>query len=260
MKIDFFEEFPTEENLRKIKLIDFSSTIYVAAKSIEEYNFIRKKILKINSKIEVGYWPILEKSYWISPFSYTFELRKLYDYLIKNKKHKSYKILIDLELPFLSPKLFIWNMFSFFKNKKLIKKMFKDSKNLNIQILTAEYPSPNKIIQNALEVIGISYPIKKYPHKKSMMFYSSMIKNKFILKKIKQHIIKCSKRYSEQNMTLQLGLGTIAKGILGNEPILKPEKLDEDLSFCKKNNINSVIIFRLGGLNKTYLKKIKKYL
>ena len=39
---------------------------------------IQYKILEINSKVEVGYWPILEKSYWISPFSYTFELRKLY--------------------------------------------------------------------------------------------------------------------------------------------------------------------------------------
>ena len=257
MKINFFEEFPSEKNLAKLKLINFPSIVYTAAKSIEEFNVIKKKISKINPKIEVGYWPILEKSYWISPFSYTFELRKLYNDLLKNKKNKSLKILIDLELPFLSPKLFFWNLFSFFKNKKIIKKIFTDSKKLNIQILTAEYPIPSKIVQKKLEWLGVSYPINKYSHKKIIMFYSSMIKNKFLLKKIKQYI---TKRSLELDKNLQIGLGTIAIGIFGNEPILKPEKLDKDLYFCKKNKINSVVIFRHGGLNNLYLKKIKKYL
>ena len=257
MKVNFFEEFPSEENLAKLKLIDFPSLIYVAAKSMEEFNLIREKISKINSKVEVGYWPILEKSYWISPFSYTFELKELYEDLLKNKNDKPFKILIDLELPFLSPKLFFWNLFSFFKNKKLIKKMFTDSKKLNIQILTAEYPIPSKIVQKKFEWMGVSYPIEKYPHKKIVMFYSSMIKNNFLLKKIKQYI---TKRSLELDKNLQIGLGTIAIGILGNEPILKPENLDKDLSFCKENKIDSVVIFRLGGLDSLYLKKIKKYL
>ncbi len=257
MNVNFFEEFPNEKNLAKLKLVNFPSLIYVAAKSFEEFNFIRNKILKINSKVEVGYWPILKKSYWISPFSYTFELKELYEDSLKNKKDKPLKILIDLELPFLNSKLFFWNMFFFFKNKKLIKKLFTDSKKLNIQILTAEYPIPSKIVQKKLEWLGISYPIEKYPHKKIVMFYSSMVKNKFLLKKIKKYI---AQRSLELGENLQIGLGTIAIGILGTEPILKPENLDKDLSFCKNNKISSVVIFRLGGLNNSYLKKIKKYL
>jgi len=78
MRIDFFEEFPTEENLKKAKLIDFPSTVYLAAKSLEEFKISRKKLGKINPKLEAGYWPILEKSYWISPFSYTYELKKIF--------------------------------------------------------------------------------------------------------------------------------------------------------------------------------------
>lgn len=257
MEVNFFEEFPNEENLAKLNLINFPSLIYVAAKSLEEFNIIKNKILEINSTVELGYWPILEKSYWISPFSYTFELRKLYDDLLKNKKDKSFKILIDLELPFLTPKLFFWNLFSFFKNKKLIKKIFTDSKKLNIQILAVEYPIPSKIIQKKFEWLGISYPIEKYPHKKIVMFYSSMIKNKFLLEKIKKYI---AKRSLELGKNLQIGLGAIAIGIFGNEPILKPENMDEDLSFCKENKIDSIVIFRLGGLNNLYFKKIKKYL
>jgi hypothetical protein len=257
MEINFFEEFPNEESLAKLNLINFPSLIYIAAKSLEEFNIIKDKILEINSTVELGYWPILEKSYWISPFSYTFELRKLYDDLLKNKKDKYLKILIDLELPFLTPKLFFWNLFSFFKNKKIIRKIFTDSKKLNIQILVFEYPIPSKIIQKKFEWLGISYPIEKYPHKKIVMFYSSMIKNKFLLEKIKKDI---AKRSLELGKNLQIGLGTIAIGIFGNEPILKPENLDEDLFFCKENKIDSIAIFRLGGLNNLYLKKIKKYL
>ena len=59
---------------------------------------------------------------------------------------------------------------------------------------------------------------------------------------------------------LQVGLGTIATGILGNEPILSPQKLARDLKEMQELNINEVVIFRLGGLNKKYLQTIKKFL
>ncbi len=57
-----------------------------------------------------------------------------------------------------------------------------------------------------------------------------------------------------------ISLGTIAKGILGNEPILPPKKLEKDLRFVKKAGFEKVIIFRLAGLNKKYLKIIKKFI
>lgn len=257
MQINFFEEFPTENNLKKAKLINFLSTIYIAAKSLKEFKISKEKLNKINPNLEAGYWPILEKSYWISPFSYTYELKNLLKDIQENKLNGSLKILIDLELPFLNKILFLKNLFSFYKNKKLIKKIFEDSSKLNIEILTAEYPIANKFSQMRLEWLGISYPIKKYPHKKITMLYSSMIKNKSTLDYIKNFIICKSKEYTQN---FQVGLGTIAVGILGNEPILSPENLDKDLNFLKNNNIKTTVIFRLGGLNKEYLKVIQKYL
>ncbi len=257
MRVDFFEEFPNEKNLEKLKLINFDSTLYLASKSLSQFESIKERIKKINSEIEIAYWPVLEKSYWISPFSYTYELKNLYDELAKNSREKPLKILIDLELPFLNKKLFLFNLFSFFRNKKIIEKIFRDSKKLNLDILTAEYPIATDFMQRKLEWLGVSYPIERFPHKKIVMFYSSMIKNKFVLEKIKSHI---KKRAEELGDKLQVGLGTIARGILGDEPILSPKKLDKDLSFCKKQNIDTVVIFRLGGLNNDYLKIIKKYL
>ena len=53
--------------------------------------------------------------------------------------------------------------------------------------------------------------------------------------------------------------GTIAIGINGNEPILNEKQLDNDLALAKEENVQEVIIFRLGGLNKKYQKILKKY-
>ena len=60
MKINFFEEFPTKDNLDKAKLIKFDSKIYIAAKSLREFDKYAKQIKKINKRIEPAYWPILK--------------------------------------------------------------------------------------------------------------------------------------------------------------------------------------------------------
>ncbi len=255
MKINFFEEFPKRKNLEKVKLIDFESTIYIAARSIDEFKKLKEKVKILNPKLRVAYWPILEKSYWISPFSYNYELNKLYEDLEKNKKGEKLKILIDLELPFLNKKLFFKNLSFFFKNKKIIRKIFSQQNKLNIEILTAEYPVPGRFFQKILNFLGISYSINKYPHKRIIMFYTSMFKEEKN-SKFRKHI---KKRKEELGDKLQVGLGTIAIGILGDEPKLSPANLERDLSFCKNNSIKDVVIFRLGGLNKEYLNKLKKF-
>lgn len=251
MRIDFFEEFPTEENLRKAKLISFSSTVYLAARSLKKFRELEKKLHRINQKLEAAYWPILKKSYWVSPFSYSHELESLIKDLKKNKKHL--KVLIDLELPMLNKKLFLRNLFCFFKNRNLIKKIFRDAKEFNIDILTAECPLTSKI---KMRLLGISYPIEKHHHKRAVMFYSSMIKKESI-KDLKKSIVKEHRRYGKN---FQVGLGVIATGILGNEPILSPEDLDKDLRFLKKHGIERAVVFRVGGLSREYVRFVKKYL
>jgi hypothetical protein len=254
MNVHFFEEFPSEQNLEKVKLISFPSTIYVAAKSISEFNIIRADIENANPMIEVGYWPILEKSYWISPFSYSSELEMLYHDLNNNRMNKSTKILLDLELPLLKPRLLIINLFAFRKNKRMIQQFFMDSEKLNIELMTAEYPGFNSMTQNVMEWLGISYNMARYEHKKIIMLYTSVIRNKALQSMIRRHIIRSSKR---MNGRLQVGLGTISFGIFGREPILEPEGLCNELAFCKSNGIQSVVIFRLGGLNGKYIDQIE---
>ena len=37
MKIEFYEEFPNKKNLEKLKLIKFKTRLFIAAKSIKEF-------------------------------------------------------------------------------------------------------------------------------------------------------------------------------------------------------------------------------
>lgn len=240
MQIDFYEEFPTKENLQKLKLINFKIRLFVAAKSVKEFKKLEEQIKKIKKDIEIGYWPIIKNSYWISPFSNIKDLIETFRELDEIKNH----LLVDLEMP-LKKIMIIKNLPSFFRNRRIIKEFMEKNKK---RITTAE--PIEMIFSKYLQIRGQSFNIKT---EKSLMWYTSMIPNKInkiIIGKLPK--VKNKEDYS-------ISLGTIAIGILGNEPILSPQKLKEDLEFVKKAGFNKVIIFRLGGLNKGYIKVINKF-
>ncbi len=240
MKIDFYEEFPTKENLIKLKLIKFKSKLFLATKSLHEFKNLEKQTKKINKNIESAYWPILKNSYWISPFSNTQDLIDLFNELEECPN----KLLIDLELP-LNKKMIIKNIPYYFKNRKIIKDFLKSN---NKKITTAQFPS--SILSLFMKILGLDYNVNV---EKSFMWYSSMI-SEFINKNIKNRLIKLKNKHG-----CSISLGTIAIGVLGNEPILSANKLKDDLEFVKKAGFNKVIIFRLGGLNREYIKVINKF-
>ena len=87
MIISFFEEFPTEETLAKLKLVSWPTKLYVAANSVEQFRAITSVVRHNKQLLEAVYWPILKKQegYWISPFSKQGALQQLFDEL-ENKK------------------------------------------------------------------------------------------------------------------------------------------------------------------------------
>lgn len=256
MQINFFEEFPTAENLKKISIIPFPTIVFITAHSIAEFNEYRKELLKYNSNIEVAYWPLFKKSYWLSGFAYTEEIINLYNDLKNNKQEATLKILLDLELPLLNAKLFYKNIFKLSKNKKIISQIFSETKSLNIEIHTAEYPFGNKIIQRIFSFLGASYSLNKYPHFRIVMYYTSMFKSTFIKNQMCKFIKNRAKTHQNN---FHVGLGCTAIGILGDEPIITPENLENDFAFLKEHGIKSTTIFRLGGINDEYLEILKKY-
>ena len=242
MKIEFYEEFPNKDNLKRLKSINFPTKIFMAAKSIQDFQKYEKIAKSYKKDLEVAYWPIVENSYWISPFSNHLDLVKLFDELKKIKN----PLLIDLELPLRSRwKMYFKNFLSFRKNKKLIKKFLEENKK---RITTAEYPFA--FVSNFMKFLGLTYKIN---YERSVMWYSSMMKEK-VNKIIKRNLskIKNKKNYS-------ISLGTIEIGILGNEPILPPNQLEKDLDFVKKIGFEKGVVFRLEGLNKRYLDVLNKF-
>lgn len=255
MRINFFEEYPIEDNLAKARLIDFPSTVFLAGHSLQEFYELKEKLLNINPNLEVAYWPILLRTYWFSPFSYTKDLQSFFKEMKTNSEPLT--ILVDLELP-LKNKFFLYfvNLFSFFKNKKIIKEFFKNAPNSKINIVAAEYPFFNLFMLRFFRILGISYDTKIYGHRACVMYYTSMIPNR-MLKKVTNAIIKTKNKF---NPNLELGLGAIDVGVWGNEPKLFPDKLAQDLSFMQKNGFETAIIFRLGGFNEEYYKVIKPFI
>ncbi len=139
MNINFFEEYPTEENLKIVSTLTWPATIFLAANSFAEYKKNEKIVKNLNPIIETAFWPILEKSYWVSPFSDIKDLEKLENDILLIEKGTT--VLLDLELPlFKKGSLYYKNFFNFIKNKRKIKKILKIANEKGVQIVTAEYP------------------------------------------------------------------------------------------------------------------------
>ena len=155
----------------------------------------------------------------------------------------------DAELPFRHPWLFL-RIDNFIRNKPRIKSFFKSN---GKNILTSEYPIKNKLAELIFKALGVYFSPKKYNNKKIIMYYTSM--HKLIKPLFLKSITRLHQKYGDN---LQIGLGTIATGILGDEPILSSENLKRDLKKMKQIGIKEVVIFRLGGLNQEYKKIIKK--
>lgn len=245
MRIDFFAEFPEEGELQKAELIEFPSTIHIAADSLDEYREYKQKLNQINPDVEPAYWPVVDSSYWVSPFSNTEDLQKVFDEI----EGLDDRVLVDLEVPLLNKKLFFKNLPSFRKNKRLIREFLGE----NQKLMTAEFPG-FRGLNLLMNLVGISFSSRSYKHERCPMYYTSMTKS--FTKPLYKRSIASKARKGEINT---VGLGTIATGVLGDEPILEPEKLEGDLSFLKEIGVENAVIFRLGGLDQDYLEVVHKF-
>ena len=161
MLISFFEEFPDDDTLSKVSLISFPSKLYLAAKSVSEFEKIKSKISNKNI-IKIIYWPILSKDegYWISPFSQRQALERVFSEL-KNKKTP---IMLDLEYPITrNASLLFTQFFNFLGNKNKIKKFIENSKG---EIYTVAYSSDSSIFSFLdnyhliVDKVDLVFPVK----------------------------------------------------------------------------------------------------
>lgn len=250
MKVSFYEEFPNKKNLEKLRLLSFETEVYVAAKSLKEFFDIRRRVEKISKKARAYYWPILEleEGYWLSPFSKTSGLKRVITELTKEKER--IKVVWDAELPFLKKSLFLVGLPSFLYNRKLISGFLQS----NTRVLINE----NVLVGSSWlgKLFGLYFDPKIFSNRKTLMYYTSMLRMQRVKELFLQRIVKEKELLGDK---LSVGVGCITTGIKGDEPLLSPGELERDLNRLQEAGIKEVIVYRLGGLNKAYLKVIEKY-
>jgi len=247
MLITFFEEFPTKENLSKLKYVRWPTKLYIAAKSIEEFNQVRSTVKNKHIK-EFIYWPVLHKKegYWISPFSKRGALLRVLSELKSTKN----PVMLDLELPTTkNPFLYVTQAVNFFRNKCLIREFINNHPG---KVCLAEYYPEGKRKEKILKMFGLHYQKRNVSVIKMLYHSLHHFDEEFIREELKQ-----GKREFGSNYIVSFG--TIAKGINGNEPLLTASQLRKDLQRAKEADIKEVVIFRLGGLNEKYLKAIEEF-
>lgn len=249
MLVSFFEEFPDKASLSRLRFVSWPTKLYVAARSLDDFNKIKKSIKNRNVK-DIIYWPVLDKKegYWISPFSRRSALKRVFNEL----KNSDVPIMIDAELPTTrNPLLYLTQSLNFFRNKRLIRGFIQNHKD----VYACEYYPDGSFKDNLLSVFGLHYDSSECNNKVIKMVYHSMhdFDERFIVDELKRGISECGKCFL-------VGYGTIARGVAGNEPILSTLQLKKDLSIAKKVGVKEVIIYRLGGLDKNYSSLIKRFL
>lgn len=256
MLISFFEEFPTQSNFSKLKLVSWPTKLYIGAKSVAEFNRIKSNLKNKQNKHnsqnkhvkEVIYWPLLEKKegYWISPFSSRKALLRIFGEL----QHQKIPVMLDLELPTTqNPWLYLTQKINFFRNKRLIREFIE---NYSGDAYLAEYYPEGKWKEKVMKFCGLHYSAPKV--KVIKMVYHSLhrfINQEFLEKEFKRGVKEYGKNYL-------VALGTIAAGIHGTEPKISLEQLQQDLETAKKCRVKEVIIFRLGGLDEHFKSEIIK--
>lgn len=248
MLISFFEEFPTKENLAKLELVKWKTKVYAAAPGLDVFRRIQQELQSNQHVLETIYWPVLKKKegYWISPFSQRKALQRVFSEL----KKQVVPVMLDLELPTTQhPSLFCTEFLHFSANKKMISEFINSYYG---ETYLAEYFPLDEKGRKKLEWAGLHYQNPKVNVVK--MFYHSLhdFSDDFLKENWERGRLELGKKYIP-------ALGTIARGIQGNEPVLSVEQLKRDLILAREQKIKEVIIFRLGGLTKEYARLLARF-
>ncbi len=245
MIVSFFEEYPTKENLAKLKLVSFPTKLYIAAESLDAFFKIKEKIKSKQVK-DVIYWPLLKKEegYWMSPFADRKALKRIMQETI------NVPLLWDAEIP-RKRILMLKNVLFFHSNKKLIRNFLSSHKK---DVYCAEYFPERGLFYYFLIALGLAFGAKEYGDYEVKMLYSSMhnYNKEFMKKEIKEGVEDSDGKFIP-------AFGTLGIGARGDEKKISFEILERDLSIAKDAGVKEAIIFRLGGLTKEYARLLKSY-
>lgn len=245
MRVNFFEEYPGDGGLEPAALVDFPSTVFVAAESVEAYRAHSDELAAINPALETAYWPVLPESYWISPFADAEELESLFEATAGFED----PVFLDLELPVGRPELFVRNAGEAIANRRRIRQFVQAADG---EVVTGEYP-PVPAIDWLWEPLGLTYD-GSLGHTRCPMYYTSVLPDGLV-----EPVGDAVEAMVRGDDRVLVGLGTIASGVFEDEPILSPAELERDLDRLASAGAEEVVVFRLGGLDEAYLDVIEQF-
>lgn len=256
-QISFFEEFPNATTFEKVALADFDTKIYLAARNLSEFEMYETWLKAANPHVkDVVYWPVLEKDegYWISPWADATGLERILGEIEQRKDRKPLSVMLDLELPLKRSMLFSFKNFK--QNKQRVEDFISRAAGNGVSVYTVE---KSYIPDSILEPLGLSYDSEKFGNKKIKMFYSSYWRRHLPDSVVDRILEGKMKKYAENSVII--GLGKIALGVNPKRKrINTPEILEQELKTANKYGVEETILFRLEGLNESYLKTIHESL
>lgn len=245
MRVNFFEEYPGDGGLEPAALVEFPSTVFLAAESVAEYRAYRDDLASINPDLETAYWPILADSYWISPFADPDELESLFEATAGFDD----PVFLDLELPVGRPELFARNAGDVRANRRRIRQFVQAADG---GVVTGEYP-PIPAVDRLWKPLGLTYDVS-LGHTRCPMYYTSVLPDGLV-----EPVGDAVEAMVRGDGRVIVGLGTIASGVFEDEPILSPAELERDMDRLAAAGTEAVVVFRLGGLDEAYLDVIEQF-
>lgn len=250
-KVVFWCEFPEivdwkrlDNILSKLKM-DIS--IYIPAKTLEQFLWWKKEAQKSSSHVGVNVWPILDKNkgYWFSGFTDKNDINSLKQFSTQNVK-------IDLELPLPKKEYSNAMMFSYlgpyiFKKGKNSKRLYETIRSMsaNTNLILNEFPFPRFLLRRW----GIHMPLMKNCTR-NIMSYTTIAGN-FLRPFIKSYIFLYLLKERLFNKNIMCSIGLIGPGILKKEGIYKNvRQFKSDLGMAEFLGIKNIAVYSIDSILK----------
>jgi hypothetical protein len=236
-------------------------------KSLEEERYVRERFPNVVSG--VTYWPTLlvKEGYWFSPWSKPVAVERIFNEIEARKDKSPLRVMLDLEPPAqVNPRLLVKGISTFEQTKARIERFVKGKEKYGIDLICTEAPTI-EIPESVQKLFGLAFDPVKADCEVTKMVYTSwaQIAEKYLGKDfsrnamvslLRDEIRRGVQRYGDR---FSIGLGLIAPGVIGSEPILPVEQLEQELAIAKKMGVQKAYIFRLKGVTEECGRVLRRF-
>jgi hypothetical protein len=233
LEVHLCEEEPNLQNLEPASLVRFAATVFLAAPNRAAFERARDLLHQSNSNLRAGWWVQPARSLMISAFADADELNAARSEL--HAMPAGQPVLLDLEVPFWDPKRLVHRPSDLRRTAGAFALLVATVQRHH-ELWTAEWPPPGVDWPTCLRLTMPSASERVY------MLYSTMMPRwwQYLLARRLQRRFR-----SEPGI---VGIGTLAPGIAGGDPVLTPEQLRRDLWQALQIGARGVVAYRLAGL------------